>query len=59
MNDTQKVLTFKRLRETKNTIRFEEEVATGHPPVIGTIYIQKWFVGDAAEITVTVEKEGN
>jgi hypothetical protein len=59
MNDTRKVLTFKRLRETKNTIRFEEEAETGHPPVIGTIYIQKWFVGDAAEITVTVEKEGN
>lgn len=59
MSKNTKSLTFTRLRETKNTVRFEEEVETGHPPVIGTIYIQKWFVGEAAEITVTIEKEGN
>lgn len=28
-------------KETKNTIRYQE-VAEGQPPVIGTIYVQKW-----------------
>jgi hypothetical protein len=59
MSKNTKSLTFKRLRETKNTVRFEEETDTGKPPVIGTIYIQKWFIGDAAEINVTITPEGN
>ena len=43
-------------KETKNTIRFSE-VAEGKPPAIGTIYLQKWFLGkDVPErIKVTVE----
>ncbi|MCC6355997.1 MAG: hypothetical protein IT577_19090 [Verrucomicrobiae bacterium] len=50
-------LSFKRLRETKNTVRFEEETEPGKPPVIGTIYIQKWFIGDAEAMTVAVTPE--
>jgi hypothetical protein len=48
-------LEFKRLRETKNTVRFEEQTEFGKPPVIGTIYIQKWFIGDAQNVTLTLE----
>jgi hypothetical protein len=59
MSKNNKILTFKRLRETKNTVRFEEEVETGHPPVIGTIYVQKWFVGEAGAMKVTLNLEGN
>jgi hypothetical protein len=50
-------LSFKRLRETKNTVRFEEQTEPGKPPVIGTIYIQKWFIGDADAMTVAVTPE--
>jgi hypothetical protein len=49
---------FRKLRDTKNTARFEEEVPAGKPPVIGTIYIQKWFAGDAGKLTITINKEG-
>ena len=49
---------FRKLRDTKNTVRFEEEIPAGKPPVIGTIYIQKWFVGDADKLTITINKEG-
>lgn len=28
-------------RETKNTIRYEE-VVRDQPPIIGTLYVQKW-----------------
>ena len=48
-------LSFKRLRETKNTVRFEEDTPPGKPPVIGTIYIQKWFIGDAENVTIALE----
>ncbi len=44
-------------KETKNTIRYAEKPEAGKPPVIGTIYIQKWALPDPTPqiITVTVE----
>ena len=33
-------LSFQRERETKNTVRYEEQV-TDAPPVVGTLYLQK------------------
>jgi hypothetical protein len=44
-------------KETKNTIRYQEVVST-EPPVVGTIYIQKYAankLGNPSKITVTVE----
>lgn len=33
-------------RETKNTYRYQEELSgSGKPPIIGTLYVQKWAVG--------------
>ena len=52
-----RTLTFVREKETKNTIRFQEEPAAGQPPVVGTLYVAKWFIGDAQRLKVTVEKE--
>ena len=37
----ERTVTFELEKETKNTYRFEE-VAKGSPPMIGTLYIQKW-----------------
>ena len=44
-------------KETKNTIRYAEKPEAGKPPVIGTIYIQKWALPEPTpqSITVTVE----
>jgi hypothetical protein len=42
-------------KETKNTIRYTE-VAAGQPPVIGTLYIQKWALqGSPKKLKVTIE----
>ncbi len=38
-------ITFKLERETKNTIRYAEDV-NGKPPTIGTLYVQKWLLGN-------------
>lgn len=49
---------FKKEKETKNTVRYIEET-DGKPPIIGTLYVQKWFLGKTPPetITVTIEKE--
>lgn len=47
----------KRAKETKNTVRYEEP-SGGNPPIIGTLYIQKWATVRLEEpetITVTIE----
>ena len=42
-------------KETKNTVRYAE-VAEGQPPVIGTIYVQKWAMkGIPKRVNVTLE----
>lgn len=59
MSETRKTtIVFRKMRETKNTVRFEEETSSGKPPVIGTIYIQKWFTGNTEQLTVTIERKG-
>ena len=47
-------LTFTKERETKNTIRYQEEANPGQPQVIGTVYIQKW-VRPPDKVKFTVE----
>ena len=49
-------LVFVTERETKNTVRFQEE-ATDKPPVIGTLYVQRWALGEPLpqRLTVTIE----
>ena len=46
-------LTFTQERETKNTIRYQED-ANGKPPAIGTIYVQKWLLGTMPPKTLVV-----
>ena len=46
-------------RETKNTVRYQEET-DGKPSAIGTIYVQKWFLGQnpPQKIAVTIQEGG-
>ncbi len=49
-------LSFQRERETKNTVRFEEQV-TDAPPVVGTLYLQKYALnrlGNPDRVRVTI-----
>lgn len=52
-----RTLTFVREKETKNTVRFQEEPATGEPPVVGTLYVAKWYAGDAQRVVVTIARK--
>ena len=49
-------LTFEREKETKNTVRFQEKPEAGKPPVVGTLYVQKWAVGETQALKVTIEE---
>ncbi|HTD48836.1 MAG TPA: hypothetical protein VK881_16335 [bacterium] len=51
-------LIFEKERETKNTIRYQEKPAEGQPPIIGTLYVAKFWAGGADRVTVTLSKEG-
>ena len=50
-------LVFVTERETKNTVRFQEEATSGKPPVVGTLYVQRWALGEPLpqRLTVTIE----
>lgn len=51
-----KEITFTLEKETKNTYRYQEELS-GEPPAIGTLYVQKWVLGQPApqRIRLTLE----
>ncbi len=53
-------LTFTLERETKNTIRYAED-ASGKPPAIGTLYVQKWLLGNEPpkNLVVTISDSDN
>ncbi len=51
-------LIFEKERETKNTIRYQEKPAEGQPPIIGTLYVAKFWAAGAERVTVTLSKEG-
>ena len=46
-------ITFTVERETKNTVRYQEKT-DGKPPAIGTLYVQKWALGDNVPQTLSV-----
>ncbi len=42
-------------KDTKNTVKFTEVQTQGEAPIIGTLYVQKWYAGDSTKLKVTVE----
>lgn len=51
------VLTFRKDKETKNTVRFAEviEVKDGLP-IVGSLYVKKSVAGTAEQLRVTIEE---
>lgn len=55
MSQTTVKFTFE--KETKNSVRYKEVSEEGKAPIMGTIYVQKWFAGDAQDIEITIDKK--
>ena len=51
---------FKFVKETTNTVKYDEVKTPGTPPIIGQQYVQKWLLPSPfpTEITITVEFDG-
>ena len=48
---------FEHEKDTKNIVRYKEVPDEGKPPIVGTIYIQKWFAGDCRSLEITIDKK--
>jgi hypothetical protein len=55
MEKKTKTVQFEKEKDTKNTVKFAEAQTQGEAPIIGTLYVQNWFAGDATKLKVTVE----
>ena len=53
---SEKKVKFEFEKENKNSVRYKEVPEEGMPPVIGSIYVQKWYAGNSKTIEVTINK---
>jgi len=44
-------------KETKNSVRYKEIPEEGRAPIVGSLYVQKWFAGATKSIDITIEKK--
>jgi hypothetical protein len=51
------VVKFSYEKETKNSLRYKEEPEEGKAPIIGTLYVQKWFAGNSKNLEITIDKK--
>jgi hypothetical protein len=54
---TTQVIQFEFEKETKNSVRYKEVPSEGQPPIVGSLYVQKWFAGSTKSVEVTIEKK--
>jgi len=54
---SKKIVNFEIEKETKNSVRYKEVPEDGQPPIIGSLYVQKWFAGNSENIQVSLEKK--
>lgn len=54
---SKKVVVFEYEKETKNSVRYKEVPDEGTAPIVGTLYVQKWFAGDSKSIEITIDKK--
>ena len=54
---SKKLVKFEYEKETKNSVRYKEIPEEGTAPIVGSLYVQKWFAGNTKTIEVTIEKK--
>ena len=55
MSEKTKIVQFEKLKDTKNTVKFSEVQTQSEAQIVGTLYVQKFFAGDATKLQVTIE----
>jgi len=51
------VVRFELEKETKNSVRYKEVPDEGKPPIVGSLYVQKWFAGNTKTLEITINKK--
>ena len=51
------IVNFEFEKETKNSVRYKEVPEEGKAPIVGSIYVQKWFAGSSKNIAISIEKK--
>jgi hypothetical protein len=54
---TKSTVKFEFEKETKNSIRYKEVPEEGKAPIMGSVYVQKWFAGNARHLEISIEKK--
>lgn len=54
---SEKKVKFEFEKQNKNSVRYKELPEDGMPPVIGSIYVQKWFAGESKHIELVITKK--
>ncbi|MEO9654791.1 hypothetical protein [Marinomonas sp.] len=44
-------------KETKNSVRYKEVPEDGKAPIVGSLYVQKWYAGNSKNLEITIEKK--
>ena len=52
---SKELVNFEFEKETKNSVRYKEVPDEGKAPIVGSLYVQKWFAGDSKSLQVTIE----
>ncbi|SFC57177.1 hypothetical protein [Pseudoalteromonas denitrificans] len=52
---SEKVIKFEFEKHNKNSTRYKEVPQNDSPPILGSIYVQKWFAGNHKNIEVTIK----
>ena len=47
-------LEFVKKKETPGCVVFQEKEQPGKPPIVGSLYVKKWFAGDRTTFAVTL-----
>ena len=54
---SKKVVFFEYEKETKNSVRYKEVPEEGTAPIVGSLYMQKWFAGNSKMLEITIENK--
>ena len=54
---SENIVKFEFEKQNKNSVRYKEIPKEGLPPVIGSIYVQKWFAGASKNIEISISKK--
>lgn len=57
LNMSNVIVNFEFEKETKNSVRYKEVPEEGKAPIVGSIYVQKWYAGSSKNISISIEKK--